>query len=574
MNEPIGRRGIAQSGAVAADRLADRRDRLVLADDDLLQLLLHADELLALLLLDLGHRDAGHVGDHPADLLALDRGLGLLAALGPGPAFVGQLRAQFLLLVAELGGLLELLVLDRRFLLAGRLVDLLLEFAQVLRHRAAEQSRPAAGLVDHVDGLVRQAAAADVADREVDRGANGLVAVLDPVVRLVLVAQAEEDLDGLLLARRVDHHRLEAPLEGAVLLDELAVLVERGGADALDLAAGERRLEHVARVDRALGPAGPDDGVQLVDEEDDVLVLADLVHDRLQAFLELPAILGPGHHAGQVEGDDLLAVEERRRAVVDDPLREALGDGRLADARLADQHGVVLLAPRQDLDHAIDLTISADRRVERWSRASCVRFRPNWSRTGVSFFFLEASPASPGAPFALLPSSFMISTHLLVVGAQVLQDARGHPLALADQGEQEVLGTHVVVVVHAGLVDRELQHALGSGRERNLADGQRPALGRDHVLHRLLDLVEVDPETLQGLRGDSFALTNDAEQEMLGPDVVVLHPAGLVAGQEEHLANPFREAVVHHSSFLSSARPSCSRTKRARASSRSGASMA
>jgi hypothetical protein len=42
----------------------------------------------------------------------------------------------------------------------------------------------------------------------------------------------------------------------------------------LQLAAGERRLEHVGRVDRALGRAGADERVQLVDEEDDVASLA------------------------------------------------------------------------------------------------------------------------------------------------------------------------------------------------------------------------------------------------------------------------------------------------------------
>ena len=69
--------------------------------------------------------------------------------------------------------------------------------------------------------------------------------------------------------RLVDHHRLEAALERRVLLDVLAVLVERRGADAVQLAAGEHRLEHVAGVHRALGRAGADDGVQLVDEEED-----------------------------------------------------------------------------------------------------------------------------------------------------------------------------------------------------------------------------------------------------------------------------------------------------------------
>ena len=43
-----------------------------------------------------------------------------------------------------------------------------------------------------------------------------------------------------------------------------------GGADAVQLAARERRLEHVAGVHGALGGAGADDGVQLVDEQDDL----------------------------------------------------------------------------------------------------------------------------------------------------------------------------------------------------------------------------------------------------------------------------------------------------------------
>ena len=67
----------------------------------------------------------------------------------------------------------------------------------------------------------------------------------------------------------VDHHRLEPALEGRVLLDVLAVLVEGGRADHVQLAAGQHGLEHVARVHGALGRAGADDGVQLVDEEQD-----------------------------------------------------------------------------------------------------------------------------------------------------------------------------------------------------------------------------------------------------------------------------------------------------------------
>ena len=89
------------------------------------------------------------------------------------------------------------------------------------------------------------------------------------MVDLEALPQAAQDRDRVLDRRLVDHHRLEAALERRVLLDVLAVLVERGRADAVQLAAREHRLEHVAGVHRALGRAGADDGVQLVDEQDD-----------------------------------------------------------------------------------------------------------------------------------------------------------------------------------------------------------------------------------------------------------------------------------------------------------------
>ena len=70
--------------------------------------------------------------------------------------------------------------------------------------------------------------------------------------------------------RLIDEDRLEAALQRGVLLDVLAVLVERRRADAVQLAARQHRLEHVRGVHRALGRARADDRVQLVDEQDDL----------------------------------------------------------------------------------------------------------------------------------------------------------------------------------------------------------------------------------------------------------------------------------------------------------------
>ena len=55
-----------------------------------------------------------------------------------------------------------------------------------------------------------------------------------------------------------------------VLFNVLAVLVQRGGADAVQLAAGQHRLQQVAGVHGAVRLARAHNGVQLINEEDDL----------------------------------------------------------------------------------------------------------------------------------------------------------------------------------------------------------------------------------------------------------------------------------------------------------------
>ena len=233
------------------------------------------------------------------------------------------------------------------------------------RHRRQLDRDARGGLVDEVDRLVGQEAVGDVAVAERGGGDQRGVGDRDAVVRLVALLEAAQDRDRVLDRRLADVDRLEAALERGVLLDVLLVLVERGGADRAQLAAGEHRLEQVGRVDRALGRAGADDRVQLVHEQDDLaLGLLDLLEDGLQALLELAAVLGAGEQGADVERDHAPVAQRLRHVAGDDPLGEALDDRGLADAGLADQHRVVLGAAGEDLDDAADLVVAADDRVE------------------------------------------------------------------------------------------------------------------------------------------------------------------------------------------------------------------
>ncbi len=185
------------------------------------------------------------------------------------------------------------------------------------------------------------------------------------VVQLVALLQAAQDGDGVLHARLLHQHLLEAALEGSIFLNVLTVLVQGGGPDAVQVATGQRRFEHVARIHGPFTLAGADHGVQLVDEEDDVaLLLGQIVEHGLEPLFKLAAILGTGHQRPHVERQHPLVLEPLRHFAVDDALGQPFDDGGLADARGTDQHRVVLGTALQHLDGAADLVIPADHRVE------------------------------------------------------------------------------------------------------------------------------------------------------------------------------------------------------------------
>ncbi len=155
-----------------------------------------------------------------------------------------------------------------------------------------------------------------------------------------------------------------------------------------------------------------------------------------------------------------------------------------------------------------------------------------------------ALPAARGAAAAGEAFHDLLA-HALAVDAELEEHARRHPLALANEAEQQMLGADVVVAEEPRLLDGELEDAFGARRERDLAHGERAARGLHHVLYRLLYLLGVHLEARKHLGRDPLAEAQDAEQEMLGADVLVLQPVRLVASEIDDLSHPFGEFVIH-----------------------------
>ena len=84
----------------------------------------------------------------------------------------------------------------------------------------------------------------------------------------------------------------------------------------------------------------------------------------LEPLLEVAAILGAGEQAAQVERIDDAVGEHVGHLAFDDQPRQALDNGRLADAGFAHVQRVVLAAAAQDLDGALDFELAPDQRVD------------------------------------------------------------------------------------------------------------------------------------------------------------------------------------------------------------------
>ena len=401
---------VADTGLVAPDGVGDRGDGLVLTDHPLGERLLEVQVLLHLGTLHLGHGHSGPGGDDPCDIVLIDflaqELVVALHRLEPGAVLLDLLLELRDLTVHDLGGLGEITVafgdallrpqfLEARLLLAdtldrvplvlppqvhgvpgvlqvrelgvdllqpvpgGRIIllgkgllldlqlhELALYLVQFLRLALDLDLELAGGLVYQVYGLVGQEPVGDVPVGKDRGGDQSIVLYTYAVVDLVAVLDATEDGNGVLNRRFRCENGLEPSFQGLVLLDVLAVLVQRRGSDGMQFTACQGRLDEVGGIGRAFRRTCSDDGVQLVYEEDyPAFAPGYLVDHSLQTFLELAAELGACNQCTDIERQQALVLQRIGDIAAHDPLCKAFDDCCLSDSRLTDEHRVVLRLP-------------------------------------------------------------------------------------------------------------------------------------------------------------------------------------------------------------------------------------
>ena len=350
----------------------------------------------------------------------------------------------------------------------------------------------------------------DAPGRKLRRRRQGAVGDGDAVMPLVPGPQRPEN-DGGLLRRGLPHlHRPEPPRQRAVPADVFFELRPGGGADDLKSAPGQGRLQQVARVDGPLGGARAADGVQLVDEQDHIPRRPDLAEHGAHPLLELAPVFGARHHARQTEGDHPLAQQAGGRLPLGDPLDQALHQGGLAHAGGAQQHGVALLPPGQDLHDPPDLSVPAGHRV----------VSPRHGPGGHVLSELQGqlqlpAGAVPGGTGTLLQPA----AQGIALGTAPAQDVRTRAGGILQQRQQQP---------PCG------DDAVGGCQCRRLLDDRRALFGQGGGHIPVLLPVHKADHHLLGLQGKgAVLLMQGAQQQVLRPDGPVAQPLCRLIGPDQ-----------------------------------------
>ena len=317
------------------------------------------------------------------------------------------------------------------------------------------------------------------------------------------------------------------------------VFVERGRPYALDFPAGKRRFEHGRGVDRSLGGTGADEGMDLVDEDDDLGMIGELLHDGLEALFELSPVLGACHQGAEVELDDPLLQQGLWHEAAHDPLGETLGDGRLADPRFSDEDGIVLCPPGEDLDNALDLVLAADHGVELLLPGEVAEIAAELAEErGVLLVF-----SLSGRRY--LEEGYRLFTDHGEADAEALHHLSGGPVFFLHQSEEKVLCPDIVLAEETSFLDGELEDLFRPRGKRDFAEGEDVLGGRKFADQFGLELLEIDAHVLHYRDRYAAPLPQDAEKEVLCAEILVLVLLGLTAGQNNYPARALGESFKH-----------------------------
>ena len=130
--------------------------------------------------------------------------------------------------------------------------------------------------------------------------------------------QPLQDIVGVLDTGFFNINLLEAARQRPVLVEDAAIFLVGGRANAADFTRSQQRFQQVGRIHHAArGCARADNGMDFVDKQDLIRRLFQFVQERFQTFLKIAAILGACQQCAEIEGVHSAVFNHIRHLAID-----------------------------------------------------------------------------------------------------------------------------------------------------------------------------------------------------------------------------------------------------------------
>ena len=456
--------GVLQADTPTADSLCQCLHCFVLPDDSFVQNFLQMEQTLTFLLLHALHRDSRPTGNDFCDIICCHHNFA--AVMRGFPCALCRLQAgtQTILQLFDFRRLFKFLCLNGSLLFLLQLCNSCLQLLDGGGRSIRGKTQAGGCFVNQVDCLIRQESLRYIACRKPNRRRDCFIRNAYPMVHFIGVLQCCQHLHGNRFCRLLHAHRLKPPLKGGILFNMLAVFLKSGCANQLNFPSCQSRLKNIRGINRALCRTCPDDGMDFINEKNDIACRLYILQCLFHAFLKFPTIFRACDHSGQIQRKNPLMPQGIGHIAITDFLRQTLHNRRFPDTGVTHQAGVILRSAAQNPNDTLNLLLSADNRVEFSLLCQCRHISAEFIQCfRLGNFLLRAfvHPLHTGRlRLAFTQKQHDILIQCLNIYAQILQKRDGKRIRFTQKCQQNMLCPDIICPQTHRLLLAALHHTL------------------------------------------------------------------------------------------------------------------
>ena len=163
----------------------------------------------------------------------------------------------------------------------------------------------------------------------------------------------------------IDHNRLETTFQCRILFNIHTILIQCRSTNTMQFTSGKHWFEHIAGVHSAIGLAGTDNRMQLINKQNDLsFTLLHFFKNRFQTLLEFATVFRTRYQGTHIQRKDLLVFESFRHISANNTLCQALNSGSLTNTGFTDQDRIIFRLTWKNTHNITNFRISSDHRIQ------------------------------------------------------------------------------------------------------------------------------------------------------------------------------------------------------------------